>query len=143
VPVDRLEDGIDVVELLVLGALAPSRGAARRLIGQGGVTLGDRRVDAPDSRVTRDELERDGVLVPDSVIGTDSHTTMASGLGVLGWGVGGLEAEALLLGRPLNVAIPSVVGVRLRLRRMPSTRATAECLLCHARFLMNPGNPSE
>ena len=63
VPADRLADGIDVVELLVLGALAPSRGAARRLIGQGGVTLGDHRVDAPDSRVTRDQLERDGVLV--------------------------------------------------------------------------------
>ena len=63
VPAERLADGIDVVELLVLGALAPSRGAARRLIEQGGAYLGDRRVDAPDSRVTRDQLGQDGLLV--------------------------------------------------------------------------------
>jgi tyrosyl-tRNA synthetase len=63
VPADRLAEGIEVVELLVLGALAPSRGAARRLIGQGGVSLGDRRVDAPDVRVSLDELGGDGVLV--------------------------------------------------------------------------------
>ena len=63
VPAERLADGIDVVELLVLGSLAPSRGAARRLIEQGGAYLGDRRVDAPDSRVTRDQLEQDGLLV--------------------------------------------------------------------------------
>jgi len=63
VPAERLEDGIEVVELLVLGSLAPSRGAARRLIEQGGAYLGDRRVDAADSRVTRDQLEQDGVLI--------------------------------------------------------------------------------
>ena len=63
VPAERLADGIDVVELLVLGALAPSRGAARRLIEQGGAYLGDRRVDAPDSRVTRDQLGQDGLLI--------------------------------------------------------------------------------
>jgi tyrosyl-tRNA synthetase len=63
VPAERLTDGIDVVELLVLGSLAPSRGAARRLIEQGGAYLGDRRVDAPDSRVTRAQLEADGLLI--------------------------------------------------------------------------------
>jgi tyrosyl-tRNA synthetase len=63
VPAERLADGIDVIELLVLGSLAPSRGAARRLIEQGGAYLGDRRVDGPDSRVTRDQLEQEGVLV--------------------------------------------------------------------------------
>ena len=63
VPADRLADGIDVVELLVLGALAPSRGAARRLIEQGGAYVGDQRVDAADSRVTRSQLEQDGLLV--------------------------------------------------------------------------------
>ena len=60
---ERLADGIDVVDLLVLGSLAPSRGAARRLIEQGGAYVGDRRVDAPDSRVTRDQLEPDGLLI--------------------------------------------------------------------------------
>lgn len=54
-----------------------------------------------------------GVLFPDSVIGTDSHTTMVNGLGVLGWGVGGLEAEALMLGMAQPIQVPEVVGVRL------------------------------
>jgi tyrosyl-tRNA synthetase len=63
VPPQRLADGIEVVDLLVLGSLAPSRGAARRLIEQGGAYLGDRRVDAPDARVTRDQLEHDGLLL--------------------------------------------------------------------------------
>jgi tyrosyl-tRNA synthetase len=63
VPAERLSEGIELVELLVLGELAASRGAARRLIGQGGVSLGDRRVDALDARVTLDELAENGVLV--------------------------------------------------------------------------------
>ena len=63
VPMERLEDGIEVVDLLVLGSLAASRGAARRLIEQGGAYLGDRRVDTPDTRVTREQLEPDGLLV--------------------------------------------------------------------------------
>ncbi len=53
------------------------------------------------------------VVYPDSVVGTDSHTTMINGLGVLGWGVGGIEAEAVLLGQPLALVTPAVVGVRL------------------------------
>ncbi|MCE9619267.1 MAG: aconitate hydratase AcnA [Planctomycetes bacterium] len=57
--------------------------------------------------------EKDGVLYPDSLIGTDSHTTMINGLGVLGWGVGGIEAEAVMLGQPIYMLIPEVVGVRL------------------------------
>ena len=63
VPVERLAEGIEVVDLLVLGELAASRGAARRLIGQGGVSLGDQRVDAQDLRVTLDEMAENGVLV--------------------------------------------------------------------------------
>ncbi|MEU1814736.1 aconitate hydratase AcnA [Streptomyces roseifaciens] len=55
----------------------------------------------------------DGLLFPDTVIGTDSHTTMVNGLGVLGWGVGGLEAEALMLGLAQPIRIPAIVGVRL------------------------------
>ncbi|MCB9516869.1 MAG: aconitate hydratase AcnA [Candidatus Latescibacteria bacterium] len=53
------------------------------------------------------------VLFPDSLVGTDSHTTMINGLGVLGWGVGGIEAEAVMLGEPISMLLPPVVGVRL------------------------------
>ncbi len=56
---------------------------------------------------------RDGVAFPDTVVGTDSHTTMICGIGVLGWGVGGIEAEAALLGQPLFMLLPAVVGVRI------------------------------
>jgi aconitate hydratase len=54
------------------------------------------------------------MLYPDTLVGTDSHTTMINGLGVLGWGVGGIEAEAAMLGQPVSMLIPQVVGVRLR-----------------------------
>jgi aconitate hydratase A / 2-methylisocitrate dehydratase len=57
--------------------------------------------------------ERDGVAFPDTLVGTDSHTTMINALGVLGYGVGGIEAEAVLLGQPLYQPMPKVVGVRL------------------------------
>jgi aconitate hydratase len=56
---------------------------------------------------------RDGVAFPDTLVGTDSHTTMVNGLGVLGWGVGGIEAEAAMLGQPLSMLVPQVVGLRL------------------------------
>jgi len=55
----------------------------------------------------------DGVLYPDSCFGTDSHTTMVNGIGVLGWGVGGIEAEAAMLGQPSSMLIPEVIGVRV------------------------------
>jgi aconitate hydratase len=54
-----------------------------------------------------------GLAYPDTLVGTDSHTTMINGLGVLGWGVGGIEAEAALLGQPVSMLIPEVIGVRL------------------------------
>ena len=57
--------------------------------------------------------DSDGVLYPDSLVGTDSHTTMINGLGVLGWGVGGIEAEAVMLGQPIYMLIPEVVGMKL------------------------------
>lgn len=53
------------------------------------------------------------VLYPDTVVGTDSHTTMINGLGVLGWGVGGIEAEAVMLGQSISMLLPEVVGYRL------------------------------
>ncbi|XP_040986200.1 aconitate hydratase, cytoplasmic-like [Juglans microcarpa x Juglans regia] len=55
----------------------------------------------------------DGILYPDSVVGTDSHTTMIDGLGVAGWGVGGIEAEAAMLGQPMSMVLPGVVGFKL------------------------------
>ncbi len=58
-------------------------------------------------------MARNGQAYPDTVVGTDSHTTMINGLGVLGWGVGGIEAEAAMLGQPVSMLIPQVVGVRL------------------------------
>ncbi|MBI2383444.1 MAG: aconitate hydratase AcnA [Gammaproteobacteria bacterium] len=58
-------------------------------------------------------FEKDGTLYPDSCFGTDSHTTMVNGIGVLGWGVGGIEAEAAMLGQPSSMLIPEVIGVRL------------------------------
>ena len=58
-------------------------------------------------------FENDGVLYPDTLVGTDSHTTMINGLGVLGWGVGGIEAEAAMLGQPMSMLIPRVVGFKL------------------------------
>jgi len=58
-------------------------------------------------------MEKDGVLFPDTLVGTDSHTTMVNGLGIVGWGVGGIEAEASMLGQPSAILTPDVVGVHL------------------------------
>jgi len=55
---------------------------------------------------------KDGRAYPDTLVGTDSHTTMINGLGVLGWGVGGIEAEAAMLGQPISMLIPQVVGFK-------------------------------
>src|SRR3984885_5653767 len=58
-------------------------------------------------------MHHDGVAYPDTCVGTDSHTTMQNGLGILGWGVGGIEAEAAMLGQPISMLIPKVVGFKL------------------------------
>ena len=63
--------------------------------------------------LARTVMVRDGVAYPDTCVGTDSHTTMVNGLGVLGWGVGGIEAEAAMLGQPVSMLIPRVVGFKL------------------------------
>jgi len=67
---------------------------------------------------------QEAVLYPDSLVGTDSHTTMINGLGVVGWGVGGIEAEAVMLGQPVYMLIPQVVGVRLKGQLPEGTTAT-------------------
>jgi aconitate hydratase len=66
----------------------------------------------------------DGRAYCDTLVGTDSHTTMVNGLGVLGWGVGGIEAEAAMLGQPLSMLLPPVVGFRLTGEQAPGTTAT-------------------
>jgi aconitate hydratase len=63
--------------------------------------------------LARGVIEKDGVYYPDSLVGTDSHTTMINGLGIVGWGVGGIEAEAGMLGQPVYFLTPDVVGVHL------------------------------
>ncbi|MFZ8885344.1 MAG: aconitate hydratase AcnA [Steroidobacteraceae bacterium] len=68
--------------------------------------------------------EKLGSAYPDTVVGTDSHTTMVNGLGVLGWGVGGIEAEAAMLGQPITMLIPQVIGVRLTGKLPAGTTAT-------------------
>ncbi len=69
-------------------------------------------------------MVRDGVAYPDTCVGTDSHTTMVNGLGVLGWGVGGIEAEAAMLGQPVSMLIPRVVGFKLSGEMKPGVTAT-------------------
>jgi aconitate hydratase len=78
------------------------------------------------------------LLYPDTVLGTDSHTTMINGLGVLGWGVGGIEAEAVLLGQPYSMQIPEVVGVRLTGRLKKGVTAT-DLVLTITEFLRGKG----
>lgn len=63
--------------------------------------------------VWTDEVNGKKIAYPDTLVGTDSHTTMINGLGVLGWGVGGIEAEAAMLGQPISMVIPEVIGVKL------------------------------
>ncbi|GAA0900798.1 aconitate hydratase AcnA [Streptomyces thermoalcalitolerans] len=69
-------------------------------------------------------MVRDGKAYPDTLVGTDSHTTMVNGLGVLGWGVGGIEAEAAMLGQPVSMLIPRVVGFKLTGELPTGTTAT-------------------
>ncbi len=69
-------------------------------------------------------MSRDGLAYPDTCVGTDSHTTMVNGLGVLGWGVGGIEAEAAMLGQPVSMLIPRVVGFKLTGQIRPGVTAT-------------------
>ncbi|EFV90425.1 aconitate hydratase 1 [Dietzia cinnamea P4] len=74
--------------------------------------------------LARTVMVRDGVAYPDTCVGTDSHTTMENGLGVLGWGVGGIEAEAAMLGQPISMLIPRVVGFKLTGSIKPGVTAT-------------------
>jgi aconitate hydratase len=83
-------------------------------------------------------FESDGVAYPDTLVGTDSHTTMINGLGVLGWGVGGIEAEAAMLGQAINLLVPQVVGFRLSGSLPPGSTAT-DLVLTVTRLLRSAG----
>ena len=87
------------------------------------------------AQVVRDEVN---VLIPDTLIGTDSRTTMINGLGVLGWGVGGIEAEAVMLGQPLSISAPQIVGVKLLGKMQVGTTAT-DLVLTITQILRNYG----
>jgi aconitate hydratase len=80
----------------------------------------------------------DGVAYPDSLVGTDSHTTMVNGLGVFGWGVGGIEAEAVMLGQPTAMLIPEVVGFELT-GRLPSGATATDLVLTVTQMLRKKG----
>ena len=81
---------------------------------------------------------RDGVAFPDTLVGTDSHTTMVNGLGVLGWGVGGIEAEAAMLGEPMSMLVPQVVGFKLTGAMREGATAT-DLVLTVTELLRNTG----
>ena len=80
----------------------------------------------------------EGVAYPDTLVGTDSHTTMINGLGVLGWGVGGIEAEAAMLGQPVSMLVPKVVGFRLT-GELPEGATATDLVLTIVEMLRNHG----
>jgi aconitate hydratase len=80
----------------------------------------------------------EGLAYPDTLVGTDSHTPMVNGLGVLGWGVGGIEAEAAMLGQPLSLLLPSVVGIELR-GALPEGSTATDLVLTVAELLRQHG----
>ena len=82
--------------------------------------------------------ERDGQAFPDTVVGTDSHTTMVNGLGVLGWGVGGIEAEAAMLGEAISMLVPQVVGFRLH-GALPEGATATDLVLTVTQILRRTG----
>ncbi len=82
--------------------------------------------------------ERDGVASPDTLVGTDSHTTMINGLGVLGWGVGGIEAEAAMLGEAISMLVPQVVGFRLT-GALPEGSTATDLVLTVTQILRETG----
>lgn len=83
-------------------------------------------------------VDKDGIIYPDSVVGTDSHTTMIDGCGVLGWGVGGIEAEAVMLGQPISMVIPEVVGYEL-VGKLPSVATSTDLVLTITKNLRELG----
>lgn len=88
--------------------------------------------------VNHDDQQKNAILYPDTVVGTDSHTTMVNGLGVLGWGVGGIEAEAAMLGQPISMLVPKVLGVHLK-GILPSGCTATDLVLTITQILRKKG----
>jgi len=88
--------------------------------------------------LARVAFDADGLVYPDTLVGTDSHTTMVNGLGVLGWGVGGIEAEAAMLGQPIDLLVPQVLGVRL-FGKLPAGATATDLVLTITRLLRDEG----
>jgi aconitate hydratase len=137
---------------LINAALEFERNAERyQLLRWGAQTLDDFKVVPPDtgichqvnleylSRVVFTRETPEGMLAyPDTLVGTDSHTPMVNGLGVLGWGVGGIEAEAAMLGQPVSMLMPQVLGFKLIGELQPGTTAT-DLVLTVAELLRRTG----
>ena len=83
-------------------------------------------------------IERDGYLLPDTLVGTDSHTPMVNGIGVLGWGVGGIEAEAAMLGQPIYMILPEVIGLKLS-GKLPEGATSTDLVLTIVKLLRDYG----
>ena len=83
-------------------------------------------------------IERDGCLFPDTLVGTDSHTPMVNGIGVLGWGVGGIEAEAAMLGQPIYMILPQVIGLKIT-GKMKEGNTSTDLVLTITRLLRDYG----
>ena len=88
--------------------------------------------------VWSEEFEGDKYLFPDTLVGTDSHTTMVNGLSVLGWGVGGIEAEAGMLGQPISMLIPEVIGFEVK-NKMPEGTTATDLVLTVVKMLRDKG----
>lgn len=83
-------------------------------------------------------INRDGYVFPDTLVGTDSHTPMVNGIGVVGWGVGGIEAEAAILGQPINFIMPEVIGLKLT-GELPLGTTATDMVLTITHLLRNHG----
>ncbi len=88
--------------------------------------------------VWSEEFKGDKYLFPDTLVGTDSHTTMVNGLSVLGWGVGGIEAEAGMLGQPISMLIPEVIGFEMK-NKMPEGTTATDLVLTVVKMLRDKG----
>ncbi len=88
--------------------------------------------------VWSEEFKGDNYLFPDTLVGTDSHTTMVNGLSVLGWGVGGIEAEAGMLGQPISMLIPEVIGFEVK-NKMPEGTTATDLVLTVVKMLRDKG----
>jgi len=88
--------------------------------------------------VWSEEFKGDNYLFPDTLVGTDSHTTMVNGLSVLGWGVGGIEAEAGMLGQPISMLIPEVIGFEMK-NKMPEGTTATDLVLTVVKMLRDKG----